>query len=98
MAGPLNNTPDHEIADEFGSLKELEKELEKRMAVLREEILARKVDVLPGHQYTITVARMVRATIDKDKVLAEMGQEWWDTRTKTSNVEQVTARKRAEVA
>lgn len=96
MARTLHNQPGPTIADEYGSLSELKKDLEKRMKILREEILAREVDVLPGHEYTITIARAQRATLDKDKVIVELGQEWWNARTKTSDVETITARKQVK--
>jgi hypothetical protein len=94
MTSPLDNYSNTDLADEFGSLNEMTKDLEKRMKQLREEILARKVPVILGRDYTITVAHMKRSGIDKDRVLAEYGQEWWDLRTKLSEYDQVTARKR----
>jgi hypothetical protein len=98
MTNTLDNYGIAELADEFGSLNEMAKDLEKRMKQLREEILARQVPVLLGHDYTITVARMKRSGIDKDKVVQEYGQEWWDLRTKLSEYDQVTSRKRDKEA
>lgn len=96
MARTLHNQPGPDIADEYGSLNELAKDVEKRLKILREEILAREVEVLPGYEYTITIARTQRATIDKDKVVTEMGQEWWDARTKSSDVATITSRKQSK--
>lgn len=90
----LDNTPNAHLADEYGKLNTMAKDLDKRMKLLREEILSRKIDVLPGDEYTITVARSKRATIDKEKVVSEVGQAWWDARTKVSEVETITARKK----
>jgi hypothetical protein len=96
MTSALDNYSPADLADEFGSLNEMAKDLDKRMKQLREEILARKLTVIPGHEYTITVARLSRATIDKDRVVGEMGQEWWDLRTKASAYDQVTSRKQVK--
>jgi hypothetical protein len=98
MTTALDNYGSADLADEFGSLNEMAKDLEKRMKQLRDEILARKVPVILGHDYTITVAHMKRTGIDKDKVVGEMGQEWWDLRTKLSEYDQITARKRDKEA
>lgn len=76
----LDNTPIEDIIDEFGSLKELEKDAKERLEILRAELLRRGTTYAQGHKYDVTVTNSSRSILPIDRVRSDMGEQWVDER------------------
>jgi hypothetical protein len=95
MLSSLDNVGTVAVVDEYGSLNEMKKELEKRMETLRKEILRRVPSGdFVGDAYSVTVSHSKRTTLDTEKIKSVMGDLWVAAHSKTSDVSQITSRKR----
>lgn len=80
MKNYLDNTPLPDIIDEFGSLKEMEKDIKERLDILRTELLRRDTTYAQGHKYDVTVTHSQRSILPIDRVRKDMGEQWVDER------------------
>jgi hypothetical protein len=90
----LHNLPLGEIVDQLGRVKAEAAEIKAREDLLKAELTARGVSEAEGELFRATVTTASRWTLDAERVKAEMGVGWYDSRCKIGTVTtvRVTAR------
>lgn len=83
---PLHNLPLAEIVDQLGLVRVAAAEIEAREKALKAELAARDVRAADGALYRLTVTVAARWTLDAERVKAEMGVGWYDSRCKVGSV------------
>ena len=89
---PYHNHSVGDLADELGRLATEIAELEGRRKAFREEMIRRGVAEAEGAVFRATITDAVRWTIDAKAVRVEMGEPWWDARSRQSLVTTVAVK------
>jgi hypothetical protein len=100
MATAFHNHTAGQIVDELGSIKAQIADLKAREDALKAELIARGAAEAEGSLFRATISTAMRWTLDAERVKAEMGENWYTTRCKTSAVTslRISARKGLAVA
>jgi hypothetical protein len=85
-ASPLHNLPLGEIVDQLGRVKAEAAEIKAREDLLKAEMITRGVSEAEGELFRATVTTASRWTLDAERVKAEMGAGWYDSRCKVGTV------------
>jgi hypothetical protein len=95
---PLHNPPLGEIVDQLGRVKAEAAEIKAREDLLKAELTARDVSEAEGALFRATVTVASRWTLDAERVKAEMGVGWYDSRCKVGTVTTVRVSARTGIA
>lgn len=74
------------LADAIGMIDAQIKALEVEKDAARKALLAHALERVEGERFTITFCSSIRQTLDTAAVKAEMGQQWFDDRSKLAEV------------
>lgn len=77
------------LADAIGDLDAQIKVLETDLKAAKAEAKARGISEAVGDLYEIKVISSFRVTLNKDAVVAKLGEKWVEANSKTSAFEQV---------
>lgn len=86
------------IADELGRLNAAADQLESQISALKAQIKASGLDEIEGSNFTVTQSKSIRQTLDTASVKKEMGQSWFDDRSKLAEVVTVRIKAKAKVS
>jgi hypothetical protein len=64
------------LADDYAEIVSLSKDIERRKAALREEILASGLNFLSGMHATVQIIEKTRRTLPTEVVLKNLGETW----------------------
>src|SRR6202011_2711246 len=87
----LHNLPLGQLVDELGQVKAEAAEIKAREDLLKAELTARDVTEAEGDLFRATVTVASRWTLDAERLKAEMGVGWYDSRCKIGSVTTVRA-------
>ena len=82
----LHNISNAALADMIGDMDCRAKALEAQLKVAKDALKARGVDRAEGQRFTVTISASIRQTLDSAAVKAEMGQTWFDDRSRLAEV------------
>lgn len=74
------------LADLIGDLDCQAKALEAELKAAKDALKARGADKVDGTRFSVTFSASIRQTLDSAAVKAEMGQTWFDDRSKLAEV------------
>ena len=83
----LSNATPSFLVDELGSIKDRIKELQTEEGVLKQALLAKLSDgqrVIQGETHSGMISDRTRVGLDSAKVLEDMGEEWVEDHSKTT--------------
>ena len=81
-----------DLADQLGTIKAEIAALEAREKTLRDELIHRGGTEIEGTVYRATISDAVRWTLDAKAVRGEMGDAWWNARSRQSLVTTVAVK------
>ena len=94
----MNNVNLSAIADELGRLNAAADQLESKISALKAQIKASGIDEIEGNDFVVTQSKSIRQTLDTASVKKEMGQSWFDDRSKLAEVVTTRIKAKAKVS
>jgi hypothetical protein len=82
LLSPFHNLSIGELADQLGHAKAEAAEVKSREDALRAALIARGITEAEGMLFRATVSEAARWTLDTERVKAEMGNAWYEARSK----------------
>ena len=86
IANRFHNLAPSMLADLIGELDRKAKAANSELETAKDAFKARGLLIAEGDAFSVMVQKSIRQTLDTAKVKAEMGQEWFDDRSKLGEV------------
>jgi hypothetical protein len=83
---PFDNLATGDLADMIGGLDGEVKALEARLSMAKAELKRRGIATATGERFSVNRSDAQRWTLDTAKVKAEMGEAWFNQRSKIASV------------
>lgn len=75
MTNPLHNLSSADLADEYGTLKGQSDCIEKRLAAIKAELIARGVDGIEAPKFTLSISKQYSKRLDTKALKEALGDE-----------------------
>ncbi|MFT3673160.1 hypothetical protein [Aestuariivirga sp.] len=82
----FHNVSPEMLADLIGDLDRKAKDASAELEAAKDAFKARGLLIASGENHSVMVQKSIRQTLDTAKVKAEMGQNWFDDRSKLAEV------------
>ena len=94
----FHNVSPEMLADLIGDLDRKAKDASAELEAAKDAFKTRGLLIASGDRHSVMVQKSIRQTLDTAKVKSEMGQTWFDDRSKLAEVESLRISAAAAIA